>query len=182
MYAPSKVDMACMVQATIQKPMNLTLPGHDECTHPMLQICACMPYILRCDGKKSDFCVHTCDLRSEPAPVCSLHCTRRSGRLMHAPAHSNATELTSLLSHTCIGEDLGPQSFTRARHVVARRTGCTAHCRPSRRGAASWHTRSRTDTCARDHAVLLASSLLHEIPIRKVHRAADALAPRVQKR
>jgi hypothetical protein len=163
--------------------MNLAIPGHDECTHPMLQICACMPYILvRCDGKQSNLCVHTCDSRSEIAPVYSCHCTRRPDRLMHAPAHIDATELTSLLTHTCIDEDLGPQSFTRARHVIARRTGCTAHCRSSGRGAASWHTRSRTDTCARDHAALLASGLLHEIPIRKVHRAADALAPRLQKR
>ena len=162
--------------------MNLAIPGRDECIHPMLQICACMPYTPRCDGKQSNFCVHTCDSRSGIAPVCSFHCTKLSGRLMHAAAHIDATELTSLLTHTCIGEDLGPQSFTRARHVVARRTGCTAHCRPSGRGAPSWHTRSRTDTCARDHAVLLAPGLLHEIPIRKVHRAADALAPRVQKR
>lgn len=99
-YAPSQVDMAYIGQATLHEPMNLAKPGHDECTHtPHMQICACMPHILRCDGKKSNFCVHTCDFRSETAPVCSFHCTRRSGRLMHALAHIDATELTCP-SHT----------------------------------------------------------------------------------
>lgn len=146
-YASSQVDMAYIGQATLQKPMNLAIPGHDECTHPMLQICACMPYILRCDGKKSNFCVHTCDFKSGIAPVCSFHCTRRSGRLMHAPAHIDATELTNPLTHTCKGENLGTA-------VIHARSACRSS--PNRlhrslqifkpRRSILLGTRSRSDT------------------------------------